>query len=335
MVKGGVEIGTKYKSSYLKQKQALPLEAKIKLAQQRIQEWYEHWDGQVYISFSGGKDSTVLLHLVKSMYPDVPAVFCNTGLEYPEVRQFGEKMADVVIKPKLKFTEVLSKYGYPIISKEVAKAVDDYRRNAPKGKRTLRMRQLDGEEFLNNGKPSFYDKSKYRYLVDADFLMSDKCCYHMKKSPMAKYEKDSGRKPYVGIMADESLARKSAYLKTGCNSFTKSNPMSKPLSVWTEQDILKYLKENELEYASVYGEIVCDENGEYSCTGVDRTGCIFCGFGAHLDDEPNRFQRLKNTHPRQYAFCMRGGVHNNGYWMPNKEGLGMEHVLKHIGVKTE
>ena len=59
----------------LQQKQSLPLEAKIAMTQQRIREWYEHWDGEVYVSFSGGKDSTVLLHIVRQMYPDVPAVF--------------------------------------------------------------------------------------------------------------------------------------------------------------------------------------------------------------------------------------------------------------------
>ena len=59
----------------LQQMQSLPLSAKVVMTQQRIREWYEHWDGMVYVSFSGGKDSTVLLHLVRDMYPDVPAVF--------------------------------------------------------------------------------------------------------------------------------------------------------------------------------------------------------------------------------------------------------------------
>ena len=69
----------------LRQLQALPLRLKIPLTQQRIRDWYDHWDGQVYVSFSGGKDSTVLKHIVDSMYSDVPAVFVNTGLEYPEI----------------------------------------------------------------------------------------------------------------------------------------------------------------------------------------------------------------------------------------------------------
>lgn len=72
----------------LKQMQSVPLEGKIIMTQLRIRAWYEHWDGDVYVSFSGGKDSTVLKHIVDSMYKDVPAVFVNTGLEYPEIQQF-------------------------------------------------------------------------------------------------------------------------------------------------------------------------------------------------------------------------------------------------------
>ena len=71
--------------------QAKTLEEKIQISTARIIEWYEHWNGQVYVSFSGGKDSTVLLDLVRRVYPDVPAVFSDTGLEFPEItaQHFG------------------------------------------------------------------------------------------------------------------------------------------------------------------------------------------------------------------------------------------------------
>lgn len=313
----------------------MPLEAKIALARKRIREWYEHYEGQVYIAFSGGKDSTVLMHLVKELYPDVPAVFCDTGLEYPEVRNFAIKNADVVLKPKLNFKEILSQYGYPVISKDTAKAIEEYRKYKSSGTQTMRMKQLEGEVMRDDGKKSFYDKSKYKYLVDSDFKISYKCCYHMKESPMNRYEKESGRKPYIGTMADESLTRQSAYFKTGCNAYSKTHPKSKPLSIWTENDIFAYILQNNLEYPSVYGEIICVE-GEYKCTGVERTGCMFCAFGAHLEKEPNRFQRLKETHPRQWQYLIGGGSYDTDkFWKPSKDGLGMGHVLKHIGVRTE
>lgn len=104
--------------------QALPLNRKIQITQTRIIEWYQHYNGKVVVSFSGGKDSTVLLHLVRQIYPDVPAVFSNTGLEYPEIVKFAHSFPNVdVVTPKMRFNEVISTYGYPLISKEVAEAI--------------------------------------------------------------------------------------------------------------------------------------------------------------------------------------------------------------------
>ena len=112
----------------LRQLQALPLDAKVLMTQQRIREWYNHWNGNVVISFSGGKDSTVLTDLVHDMYPEVPLVFANTGLEYPEIQAFAREMGAEFVRPKMSFSEVISKYGYPIIGKEVAEAIHFARR---------------------------------------------------------------------------------------------------------------------------------------------------------------------------------------------------------------
>lgn len=80
----------------LRQRQSLPLEAKITMSLQRIREWHEHWDGQVYVSFSGGKDSSVLLHLVRLLYQEVPAAFVDTGLEFPAIRSFVRSVENVI-----------------------------------------------------------------------------------------------------------------------------------------------------------------------------------------------------------------------------------------------
>ena len=141
-------------------------------------------------------------------------------------------------------------------------------------------------------------------------------------------------------------------MQQGCNSFDGKRPTSKPISFWTEQDVLHYIKEKNLPYCSVYGDIRVkpktpeDENqitfadylnqydGEIlETTGMKRTGCMFCMFGCHLEKEPNRFQRMKITHPRQYEYCIGGGEFVDGMWQPNKKGLGLGYVLDYIGVK--
>ena len=104
----------------------------------------------------------------------------------------------------------------------------------------------------------------------------------------------------------------------GCNAFEKKNPNSQPLSFWTEQDILRYIKDFKLPYAKVYGDIV-EENGILKCTGEPRTGCFACMYGVHLEKEPNKFQRMKVSHPKLYNYCING----------LKEG----EVLDYIGVK--
>lgn len=332
----------------LKQMQSLPLEIKIRMTKERIEQWYEHWDGMVYVSFSGGKDSTVLKHIVDSMYDDVPALFVNTGLEYPEIQKFAMSQPNVVtVRPEMRFDEVLKVYGYPVISKMVANKVEGAK---PENTRWL---QLKGQ-FVNpkTGEYSQFNIQQWGFLLDAPFKVSDKCCAVMKKKPAKKYTKESGRKPMLGLMAGESKARKDAWLKTGCNAFDLKEPQSQPMAFWTEQDVLHYIKKYDVPYCSVYGDIVPTDDGEQvdgqittfdilkdydgtmlKTTGCNRTGCIFCMFGCHLEKEPNRFQRLKETHPRQYQYCIGGGEMVDGRWQPSKEGLGIGKVLDYIGVK--
>lgn len=330
----------------LKMLQALPLDIKVRKTQERIREWVNYYgkDG-VYVSFSGGKDSTVLLHLVRQMYPDIEAVFVNTGLEYPEIQSFVKTFDNVtILRPKMRFDEVIKKYGYPFISKEVAECVSQAKKAQKTGKYTQRLRQLDGTWIDKNGNKSIFNHEKYKPLLNVDFAISNKCCDVMKKKPAHEYSKKTGKTQMTAQMASESKLRLQKWLKNGCNAFNNKLPISNPLSFWTEQDILQYIKFNNLPIASVYGEVcwidkvgilyssrLCDIDLKYCTTGCDRTGCIFCGFGAHLEKNESRFERLKKTHPRQYDYCMGGGAYDiDGLWKPDKNGLGLRHCIDEI-----
>lgn len=317
----------KHTTEELRELQNKSLEEKIQISTARIIEWYERWDGKVYISFSGGKDSTVLLDLVRRIYPDVPAVFSDTGLEFPELRQFVMRFDNIeIIKPKYSFTEVLKKYGYPMISKNVSYALY-YAHDE-----NTQWQRLNGTLKDKNGNLSIFNCKKWKFLMDADFKCTHLCCDSMKKRPMHTYQKSSMRVPYIGTLVDESNQRKRRWMAKGCNAFEGDKSKSTPMAFWTEQDVLKYIQKYNLPYASVYGDLV-EIDGKLKFTGCQRTGCVFCGFGCHLEKEPNRFQSLAITHPQLYDYCMRGGKYDeNGKWIPDK-GLGMAKVLDFINVK--
>lgn len=319
----------------LKYFQSMPLDIKVAMTKTRIREWVNHY-GQsgTYISFSGGKDSTVLLHLVRELYPDVPAVFVDTGLEYPEIRKFVKKHDNVtILRPSMNFVNVIKKYGYPVIGKEAAERVDYAKRSIKNNGEsylyhyidvygkfpTVRAEQLYGEKYKDRiqrfTSGSRYNYSKWEPLVHVDFNVSSMCCGVMKKKPLKKYAHDTGRYPITAQMAQESQLREQNWLKHGCNAFEAKKPISNPMSFWTEQDVLRYVKENNVPICSVYGEIIPDGGQlvfdemecKYCTSGCQRTGCIFCCFGAHLEKSEGRFERLKRTHPKQYAYCMGGG----------------------------
>lgn len=317
----------------LLQRQSLPLRAKILMTERRIREWVDYWNGDVYVSFSGGKDSTVLKHIVDQMYDNIPAVFVNTGLEYPEIQQFVREVkagkykcfnSDVeIIRPEMRFDEVIQKYGYPVISKEVAQVLYEARVCLKNGKNDgVQLRKLRGQKVDKDGNKSPYNLERYAYLLDAPFSISHKCCDVMKKNPVKQYEKRTGRKPFIGTMATESLLRTNKWYQHGCNAFEQKRPTSQPLSFWTEQDVLQYIKEFNVPYSAAYGDIqACENNGALEVTGLSRTGCMFCAFGMKQDGCPNRFQRMKITHPKQYEYCMNQ--------------LGLKEVLEYINVPYE
>lgn len=436
--------------------QALPLNMKIKLTQSRIRQWVnEFGEDGVYVAFSGGKDSTVLLDIVRKMYPSIKAVYVDTGLEYPEIKQFVKGFNDVeIIRPDMVFKDVIIKHGYPMISKEVSECVQGARKyltsileekdnlqsraeqssintaifttslqdkeNTQKGiipselaekkhlestasgekhifnyecdrifgtygknqeelveifkrdrgkKSTVRTARLLGmlskdnevKTNIQSNDRSYFSQEKYKFFLDAPFEISSKCCNVMKKKPAHTYSRKSGKKQITAQMASESRLRTQEWLRNGCNAFDSKNPISNPMSFWTEQDVLLYIKENNLPIASVYGNIIEDNFGTgevqgqltmsdiqgweemglfdakrlpLKTTGCTRTGCMFCGFGCHLEKSPNRFERMAETHSKLFDYVMRGGAFDekDGLWKPDSKGLGYWFVLQWINI---
>lgn len=320
--------------------QALPLDLKISMTKARIRQWVNEFGEEgVYVSFSGGKDSTVLLHLVREMYPRVPAVFCDTGLEYPEIRDFVKTFDNVTwLRPKMNFRQVIEEYGYPFISKEVSQRVVDIKSQASRKGVDYKDTYLYQRDFLPSKEKTKYGKAKWAFLFDAYFPVSHKCCDVMKKKPAKEYEIETHRKPMLAIMAEESILRSSQWIKDGCNAFNVKRPTSKPMSFWTEQDVLYYIHKHNIPIASVYGEVVADTEVKgqmdfsefgfdmgrqnFKTTGVKRTGCMFCGYGCHLEKPgEGRFERMKQTHPKQYNYIMKP-------W--DEGGLGYKEVIDWI-----
>lgn len=278
--------------------QKLPLPQKVALSKMRITQWYHKYRGKMYVSFSGGKDSTVLLHLVRSVFPETPAVFCNTGLEYPEIVDFVKNSQNVtIIRPKLSFKQVLDKYGYPVVSKETAQKIYEIRNTKSE---QLRNKRLYGDNASNGKLPD-----KWKYLIDAPFKIGHQCCHWLKKEPLKRYEKETGHKTIVGTLASESGLRTTNYIRYGCNAYNSPRPMSTPIAFWKDDDIYAYISEMDIQISDIYDK-------------EQSTGCMFCMFGIQFKDYrgARRFDRMRTSHPKQYKYCM--------------EKLGLKEVIEYV-----
>lgn len=246
---------------------------------------------KVYISYSGGKDSTVLSHIAKTLYPNILHIFANTTNEYPETIQHikwereenGTNILTVIPTDKhgevWTFKKVVEKYGYPMYSKRVSNAIRTYQHA---------LSDHTKQNSLDYIKRNFKKYSKYKELP-----ISDKCCDKLKKEPLRRKAKELGLEcAFIGILASENYQREKDWIEYGCNVFhIRKDNQSRPLSFWTDKDIMDYIKRNNVRISKLYN------------MGYTRNGCMYCGFGVHLEPEGcNRFQKLKTTHPIQYSY---------------------------------
>lgn len=207
---------------------------------------------------------------------------------------------------------------------------------------------------MENHDLSQFSQVKYKFFLEAPFEISSNCCSVMKKKPIHDYDKETGRVGITAQMAVESKLRTQQWIRNGCNGFNLKYPISNPMSFWTEQDVLAYIKQNNIKLASVYGDVVTDYQGMgqvdnqisladmglfdkrplLKTTGCNRTGCIGCGYGCHLEKRPNRFELIDElSNPKIRDWIFRGGAFDeNGLWRPSDKGLGFWFVVKWINI---
>lgn len=318
-------MDSKYRKEHIEEMQKWDLDKKINHSLKRIMEFYKKVDGKVYIAFSGGKDSTVLLHLVRSLFPKAIAVFSNTTNEYLEILEFIKTIENVIeVKPKMTFNDTVKEFGFPLVSKKVARAIYDLKNPTDKNK-NIRNLYITGLNRKGDMVKSYKLAKKWVKLIETDFDITLKCCDILKKEPMKRFEKETGLFPIIGTQASESVQRKLGWIESGCNVFEENYAQCKPLSIWNEKDIWEYIHRHKIAYSSIYDD--CEINGEV-VEGEKRTGCAYCGFGADQEKSDiftkNRFERLAIRKPKQYEKMMR--LQNNG--------IEYRTALEFVGVKT-
>jgi len=269
----------RFRGHLLNTRMKYSLDYKIILAQRRIKAAIMMWgEDSCYVSFSGGKDSTVLSHLVLSMGYRLEHVFSNTRVEYPDCLKFAHDWCQkngvklIWVTPDVMPHEIWKKYGYPMFSKEVATILERVRTN-----KIVNPKKL---------------KRVKRFFKYKDLKISARCCYYLKKKPMLDWQKRSGKKVAImGTRAQESQIRRVVWVRKGCIYKTKNQIVVTPLVFFTEKDIWDYIHRFKIRLADIYYK------------GFKRNGCYCCGFGCHLTTE-NNFVKLKKLNPILWANVM-------------------------------
>ena len=349
-----------------KVKQQQPYWFKKQYAAIRAREFYDHPDiaGNCYVAV-GGLDSITLYLFLHSIGIQVPGVSVSF-LEDKSIQRVHKALGIICLPPALRpdskpWTKaaIIKEFGFPILSKEIAHKIETLQNPTPKNA-TSRHAIITGETGAYGGyrkgtrmklyqewleKFGGYENKREgtRYGVP-DFLVSDKCCYYLKEKPCNDYAKESGRFPYMGLMASEGGRRQKTLMLNGCNYISKSTKRSAPFAIFSRQDVLTLALEMEAYYheqwrefgdeeldtivPAIYGEIVQDPDSTLRTTKAQRTGCSMCGFGIHLEKRPHRFDYLRQSNPAEWEYQMYHigrDIHGNE--------IGWGHVLDYIGVE--
>lgn len=328
---------------------AMPYEAKVALAENRIWEWHDTcWanDKDYHVSV-GGLDSITLLALVRKVLgPDTIGVSISQ-LEDKSVQRVHEEMGVVRINPMKTKVRVLKELGFPVVSKAKANKIH-YLLDKDADKQTFIHAIMTGDmgaqgHFQHSEKIKLPDKwielfgGNYAYMrpdlncKTPNFKVSSECCYWLKELPADKWAKEHNSWPFLGLMQSEGGQREMGLLKNGCNYVGKSTARSCPFNYFTRQDLLQLALDLNVHVPEIYGEIVREPDGTLRTTKAQRTGCSMCGFGIHMEKRPHRFDRLREQNPKEWHFWMYECVTDG----ETGEKYGWGRVLDWIGVEWE
>lgn len=321
-------------------------------------------DGQCYVAV-GGLDSIVLYLFLRSIGINVPAVSVSS-LEDKSIQKVHKALGVIALKsatdaegkPYSKI-KVIREFGWPVISKEVAGKIS-HLQHPTEDNATVRHAIITGETGAQGGYRTGSKMQLRSWILklfggadpegkalgyaEADIPVSDKCCYYLKEKPCDDYHKETGRWPYMGLMASEGGRREKALAVNGCNYISKNTKRSCPFATFLRQDILTLALEMDAWYQenytmfpgpkvdtiipAIYGEIKRNEKGELYTTDAQRTGCSMCGFGIHMEERPHRFDLLWERNSQEWEMWMTHVCQDkDGNW------YGWGRVLDYIGVK--
>lgn len=352
------DISTSTKIANFNAKMKESYEFKVLYAERRAREFVDECNkrGLNYYVSVGGLDSITLYLFLKSIGINCPAVSVSS-LEDPSVQAVHRQLGVINVPPLVKSVDketgkkeywtkqkILQEYGFPVISKKVAQAIELFQKPTEKNinirneyifgtytdKKTMQQRNSSfavAQKWLKK----FGGYENERLGTDWEippFKVSAKCCKILKERPLEVWQKEHNSVPFLGLMASEG-GRRELWLKThGCNYFGKSTIRSAPFAIFERQDLLQLALDLNVPVPKIYGTIERKEDGTLYTTGSQRTGCSMCGFGIHMEERPHRFDTLKERNPKEWQ-----------YWMyecctdENGEKYGWARVLDYIGVE--
>lgn len=286
--------------------------AKIKA----INEQYD-LENNAYISFSGGKDSTILSYLIDLALPNnkIPRLFLNTGIEYNAIVKYVKDLASkdnriIIYNDGINIKEMLERDGYPFKSKEHAYHVRLYQNSGIQKSVSKYLKLSDTKKIITCPK-----KLKYQFTEDFKLPISDRCCYRLKKEPAHKWAKENHRAiTLTGMRKGEQGQR----LKSNCIVLDKDNKLTKfhPLLVVDKEFEEEFIKRNNIQLCELY----------YPPYSFDRTGCKGCPFALDLQRQLDKMEELLPNERKQCELIW-GKVYNEyrriGYRLKNNQQLSI------------